>query len=178
VLDPTAGQLDGVSLVCGMRPVLERLGVHLYEGTPVLGIDEGETITLTVPNARVRAKAVVLATNAYTPRLGYLSSGIVPLHSHLVATEPLTPEDISRPIAAAVQRACHSQFVARPATRGQGVALNKPLLPRKASLLHPLTLRNPPELLAFGSSPWSRTLQNNIQSIQLQQYQFQYAFMR
>jgi glycine/D-amino acid oxidase-like deaminating enzyme len=92
VLDPTAGQLDGVSFVRGMRPVLERLGVELYERTPVLGIDEGETITLTVPNARVRTKAVVLATNAYTPRLGYFSSGIVPLHSHLVATEPLTPE--------------------------------------------------------------------------------------
>jgi gamma-glutamylputrescine oxidase len=92
VLDPTAGQLNGVRLVRAMRPVLERLGVHIYEETPVLGIEEGETITLTVPNARVRAKAIVLATNAYTPRLGYFSAGIVPLHSHLVATEPLAPE--------------------------------------------------------------------------------------
>jgi glycine/D-amino acid oxidase-like deaminating enzyme len=91
-LDPKAGQIDGVRLVRAMRPVLERLGVHLHEGTPVLTIEEGETIKLTTPNALVRAKAIVLATNAYTPRLGYFRSGLVPLHSHLVATEPLAPE--------------------------------------------------------------------------------------
>lgn len=90
--DPTAGQIDGVRLVRAMRPVLERLGVILHEQTQVLGIEEGDTITLTTQEARLRAKAVVLATNAYTPRLGYFRSGIVPLHSHLVATEPLTPE--------------------------------------------------------------------------------------
>jgi gamma-glutamylputrescine oxidase len=88
-VDPTAGQIDGVRLVRAMRPVIERLGVHLHEETPVIGIEEGETITLTTPKARLRARAIVLATNAYTPRLGYFRSGIVPLHSHLVATEPL-----------------------------------------------------------------------------------------
>ena len=92
VLDPTAGQVDGVRLVRAMRPVLERLGVHVYEETPVCGIEEGPTVTLTVPNARIRAKAIVLATNAYTPRLGYFGSGIVPLHSHLIATEARSPE--------------------------------------------------------------------------------------
>jgi gamma-glutamylputrescine oxidase len=91
-VDPRGGQIDGVRLVRAMRPVLERLGVHLHEGTPVLGIEEGETIKLTTPNALVRAKAIVLATNAYTPQLGYFRSGIVPLHSHLIATEPLSPE--------------------------------------------------------------------------------------
>ncbi len=83
-LDPTAGRIDGLALVRAMRPLLERLGVHVHEHTPVLGI--------ATPNARVRAKAIVLATNAYTPRLGYFRSGIVPLHSHLLATEPLSPE--------------------------------------------------------------------------------------
>ena len=89
VLDPTAGQVDGVRLLRAMRPVLEALGVMIHEQTPVLGIDEGETHTLDVPGARVRAKAVVLATNAYTPRLGYFGTGIVPVHSHVLATEAL-----------------------------------------------------------------------------------------
>jgi len=71
VLDPTAGQIDGLRLVRAMRPVLEKLGVMLFEGTPVLGIEEGATIRLSVPGARISAKALVLATNAYTPRLGY-----------------------------------------------------------------------------------------------------------
>jgi glycine/D-amino acid oxidase-like deaminating enzyme len=91
-VDPNAGQIDGVRLVRAMRPVLERLGVHLHEQTPVVGVGEGETITLTTPSARVKAKAVVLATNAYTPHLGYFRSGIVPVQSHVLATEPLTPE--------------------------------------------------------------------------------------
>ncbi len=91
-VDPLAGQVDGVALVRAMRPVLERLGVHVYEQTPVLGVAEGEVVTLTTAAARIRAKAVVLATNAYTPRLGYFRSGLVPVHSHVVATEPLTAE--------------------------------------------------------------------------------------
>jgi glycine/D-amino acid oxidase-like deaminating enzyme len=36
---------------------------------------------------------VVLATNAYTPHLGYFRSAIVPLHSHVLATEPLPAEE-------------------------------------------------------------------------------------
>jgi glycine/D-amino acid oxidase-like deaminating enzyme len=91
-VDPTAGQIDGVRLVRAMRPVLERLGVHVHEQTPVVGVEEGPVITLTTPRARVRARAIVLATNAYTPRLGYFRTGIVPIHSHVLATEPLTPE--------------------------------------------------------------------------------------
>src|ERR1019366_4103495 len=47
------------------------------------------------------------------------------------------------------------------ASRALGVAFDKPLLPRKASLLHPLTLRNRLESHAFGSSPWSRTLRRS-----------------
>ncbi|HEY8943989.1 MAG TPA: FAD-dependent oxidoreductase, partial [Polyangiaceae bacterium] len=92
VLDPTAGRLDGVSLIYAMRPLLLKLGVFIFERTPVLGIQEGQVHTLSVPGARVRAKALVLATNAYTPRLGYFRSGIVPLHSHVLATEALPPE--------------------------------------------------------------------------------------
>jgi glycine/D-amino acid oxidase-like deaminating enzyme len=89
ILDPTAGQIDGVRLVRAMRPALEKLGVMIFEGTPVSGIEEGETLRLAAGGARITAKSIVLATNAYTPRLGYFRSGLVPLHSHLVATEPL-----------------------------------------------------------------------------------------
>jgi gamma-glutamylputrescine oxidase len=92
ILDPTAGQIDGLRLVRALRPVLERLGVHVYEQSPVEHIQEGATHTLTLPNARLRARALVLATNAYTPRLGYFRSNIVPIQSRVIATEPLSPE--------------------------------------------------------------------------------------
>jgi glycine/D-amino acid oxidase-like deaminating enzyme len=41
----------------------------------------------------VRAGAVVLATNAYTPGLGYFRNRLLALHSHVVATGPLRAED-------------------------------------------------------------------------------------
>jgi gamma-glutamylputrescine oxidase len=90
--DPGAGQLDGVDYIRALRPVLLSLGVVIHEGTPVLSIAEGREVTLTTPGGAVRAEAIVLATNAYTPRLGYFGSGICPLHSHVIATEPLPPE--------------------------------------------------------------------------------------
>jgi len=90
ILDPTAGEIDGAALVRELRPVLVRLGVGVYEQTPVLRIAEGETVSLTTPAGTVRAKAIVLATNAYTPGLGYFRSSVCTVHSHVIATEPLS----------------------------------------------------------------------------------------
>src|SRR5690606_18978354 len=79
---------DGVALVRAMRPVLCELGVAIHEGTPVLGVEEGARIRIRTPAAEVRARAMVLATGAYTPHLGYFKDAIFPLQSHVVATEP------------------------------------------------------------------------------------------
>jgi gamma-glutamylputrescine oxidase len=92
VFDPGAGHVDGVALLRALRPVLVELGVTIHEGTPVLRVEEGATIRLTTPEGSCTSKAIVLATNAYTPRLGYFKSAIFPLHSHVVATEPLDTE--------------------------------------------------------------------------------------
>jgi len=67
-------------------------GVAVYERTPVLRVREGPTVVLTTPAGEVHARAVVLATNAYTPALGYFRRGILPLHSHVIATAPLPPD--------------------------------------------------------------------------------------
>jgi glycine/D-amino acid oxidase-like deaminating enzyme len=91
VLDPQSGQINGAQLVRGLRPVLIEQGVEIYEQTPVLHIREGATVTLTTPHAEVRAKAIVLATNAYTGKLGYFRDALFPLHSHVFATAALTP---------------------------------------------------------------------------------------
>ena len=92
VLDPDTGQINGAQLVRGLRPVLIEQGVAIFEQTPVLKIREGATIVLTTPEGEVRAKAVVLATNGYTGKLGYFHDALFPLHSHVFATAPLTPE--------------------------------------------------------------------------------------
>ena len=89
VRDPTAGRVNCAALLRGLRPALLARGVAIHEQTPVLRVDEGETLTLTTPEGAVRARAVVLATNGYTPQLGFFRGGILPLHSHVVATAPL-----------------------------------------------------------------------------------------
>jgi glycine/D-amino acid oxidase-like deaminating enzyme len=93
IFDASEGQINGVDLIRELRPVLLSRGVGIFENTPVTSVQEGSTITLTVPEGEVRAAAIVLATNAYTPRLGYFRNGIFPLHSHVIATEPLSAEE-------------------------------------------------------------------------------------
>jgi glycine/D-amino acid oxidase-like deaminating enzyme len=90
VLDPGTGQINGAQLVRSLRPVLEAQGVEVYEGTPVLRVREGSTHLLTTPQGEVQAKAIVLATNGYTGKLGYFRDALFPLHSHVFATAPLT----------------------------------------------------------------------------------------
>jgi gamma-glutamylputrescine oxidase len=90
--DPTTGQLHGLDLLFGLRDVLVRRGVSIHEQSPVVRIEEGREHVLTTPQGSVRAPALVLATNGYTPALGYFRSGILPLHSHCIATEPLDLE--------------------------------------------------------------------------------------
>jgi glycine/D-amino acid oxidase-like deaminating enzyme len=89
VLDPEAGRLNPFALLQGMRTALVGQGVVVHEHTPVLRVREGATIVLDTPGGEVRARAVVLATNAYTPALGYFRHALLPLHSHVIATAPL-----------------------------------------------------------------------------------------
>lgn len=88
--DRSEGQLNGAQYLRALRPVLEAQGVEVYEQTPVLSIEEGDTITLTTPQGAIKAKAIVLATNGYTGKLGYFRKSLFPLHSHVFATPPLT----------------------------------------------------------------------------------------
>lgn len=96
ILDPTAGQIHGLRLVRELARVLRGRGVDIYEDSPVTAIEEGATHVLHTPQGRVRAAAMVLATNGYTPRLGYFRSGLFPLHSHVIATAPLSPAEWER----------------------------------------------------------------------------------
>lgn len=92
VLDPSEGVLNGVDLIRAMRPLLVRQGVEIFEGTQVTRVRQGEVIELESPGGTVRARAIVLATNGYTPRLGFFKHGILPVISHVIATAPMPDE--------------------------------------------------------------------------------------
>ncbi len=96
VLDPLAGRLNGFALLQALRPILLAEGVALHENTPVLRASIGHEIVLETPAGDVRARSLVLATNAYTPALGFFRRGLLPLHSHVLASAPLAPEQWQR----------------------------------------------------------------------------------
>jgi glycine/D-amino acid oxidase-like deaminating enzyme len=93
VFDPWGAHLNSADWVLQLASWVESRGVHIYEKTRVTRIREGKTIEVECGNHTVRANAIVLATNAYTPLLGYFSGNIVPLHSYIVATEALSSSD-------------------------------------------------------------------------------------
>jgi gamma-glutamylputrescine oxidase len=93
VLDPAAGRVNGVGLVRGLARVLVERGVAIFERSPATTIEEGSEIRVVTPQGEVRAKALVLATNAYGTRLGYFRAGVLPLHSHVLATAPISEND-------------------------------------------------------------------------------------
>lgn len=84
------GILDPGRYVRGLRRVAEAAQALVFEKTPVVKIEEGSPATLLTPAGRVRARTVVLATNAYTPALGWLRGTIARFHVYLFATAPLT----------------------------------------------------------------------------------------
>jgi glycine/D-amino acid oxidase-like deaminating enzyme len=96
VLDPLAGRLNGFALLQAMRPVLRADGIALHEGTRVRRVRTGREIVLETSEGELRARALVLATNGYTPALGFFRLGLLPLHSHVLSTAPLADDDWRR----------------------------------------------------------------------------------
>jgi gamma-glutamylputrescine oxidase len=93
--DPNSGQVHPGKLVRMMKAATESAGVEIYESTPVTHIEEGAVHTLTTANGRtVRAKALVLATNAFTSKLGYLRRVVTPISNYVGITAPLNRQQL------------------------------------------------------------------------------------
>jgi glycine/D-amino acid oxidase-like deaminating enzyme len=88
-----AGHLlvDPLRLVVALRAAALAAGVVVHENTPVTGVTEGQVLRLATPGGTVSAPAMVLATNAYSPRLGFFRNRVAPVHVACVATAPLAP---------------------------------------------------------------------------------------
>jgi gamma-glutamylputrescine oxidase len=87
-------KIHPAKLVNGYAETALRMGVELFENSPVLDIKSGKPATLSTPGGSIRAKHVCLATNAYTPRLGFLGANMFPLHQYTFATRKLTGSEI------------------------------------------------------------------------------------
>ncbi|MCO4887745.1 FAD-binding oxidoreductase [Cupriavidus sp. WGtm5] len=92
---PNGGTLDPGKYVLGLRRAALRAGVTIYENTPLLSFTEGSTVKVQTPRGSVSAPVMILATNAYTPRLGPLADKVVPLRLSAMETEPLSPVQLA-----------------------------------------------------------------------------------
>ncbi len=90
VLEERGGTLNPGRYVAGLRAAAMRAGVRLFEGTSVLGLDDGEKVTARTPGGNVTANHAVIATNAYTKHLGRRKRDVAPLRVSLFETEPLS----------------------------------------------------------------------------------------
>lgn len=90
LFDPGCGQVHPMKLVGVWKAAAEGAGARIYEDTPVAAIEEGPVHRLrTAAGHTVRARSLVLATNAYTSKLGYLRNAVVPIHNYVAMTPPL-----------------------------------------------------------------------------------------
>ena len=89
--DPNCGQVHPMKLVSAWKATAAAAGVAVYEDTVVQHVEEGRTHVLSTSGGHtVRARSLVLATNAFTPNLGFLRNAILPVQEYVTITTPLS----------------------------------------------------------------------------------------
>jgi glycine/D-amino acid oxidase-like deaminating enzyme len=90
------GLLDPAALCRGLVRVAVERGVRLHERTRVTGVrTRGRGVRVSTSSGEVRARQVLLATNAFPPLLRRLRARVIPVHDHVLATEPLSAEQMT-----------------------------------------------------------------------------------
>ncbi len=96
LFDPHSGQVHPGKLVAALKAAAESAGATIYENSPVVKIAEGPTHKITTSaGSTVTAPSLVLATNAYTSKLGYLRRAVAPVFDYVGITAPLSDSLLS-----------------------------------------------------------------------------------
>jgi gamma-glutamylputrescine oxidase len=97
VLSADAGTILPLEYVRGLAAGVKARGVPIYESTPVIDMTRMQDgrVLLKAPGGTVRAKQVIVATNAYsnlTEATASFHRELVPFRSAMIATARLSPE--------------------------------------------------------------------------------------
>ncbi|MBM3289057.1 MAG: FAD-dependent oxidoreductase [Candidatus Hydrogenedentes bacterium] len=92
--DPHPFIVNPAKLARGLKTAVEQAGVRVFEQTPITKLDDGKTIAITTPGGNVSARAVVLAMNGYGAAMGFMGPRILPVHTYIVMTGPLSQTDL------------------------------------------------------------------------------------
>ncbi len=84
--NPQCARIQPAKLARGLADLVERLGVRIYEQTPVTEIEPGRAET---PRGVLRAPVILRATEGFTARMKGLRRRWLPMNSAMIATAPL-----------------------------------------------------------------------------------------
>ena len=85
--------IDPARLAWGLARAASELGVRIHEHSRVTSLaDTPGGVELTVGEARLRARRVVLATNGFPPLVRAIRRYVVPVYDYVLVTEPLSAE--------------------------------------------------------------------------------------
>ena len=92
-LDTGAAHLHPLNYALGLADAALAAGLRLYEGTEVLGIENGPRVTVRTEHGAVTADHVILACNGYLGDLNRkVAARVIPINNFIAATEPLGAE--------------------------------------------------------------------------------------
>jgi glycine/D-amino acid oxidase-like deaminating enzyme len=82
--------VDPARLAWGLARATRDSGVHVYERSPVSGLERhGAGIVARTHAGRVRARRAILATSAFPPLVKTIRRYVVPVYDYVLVTEPL-----------------------------------------------------------------------------------------
>lgn len=94
MLNTHGGVIHPLAFVLGIAAGLVRDGVAVHEATPVLRFRREDTgVLVETPSGTVRARQIVIATDAYSDLTGATAkvrTSVIPFSSAMIATAPLT----------------------------------------------------------------------------------------
>ena len=83
--------VDPARLGWGLAEVCRKLGVRIFENTPMTGLqDDGAAVMVRCEFGSIRARRVVLGTNAFASPIRAVRRRIAPVYDHVLMTEPLS----------------------------------------------------------------------------------------
>ncbi len=104
---PGDGEIQPARFVRGLADLARRAGAVIFEESPVTGLRaDGEGVTVQTEEGTLHARYLVLATNAWLPRLGpmlgqgWLAEVITPTRGQMLVTEPVAERLFECPLYA------------------------------------------------------------------------------
>jgi len=95
VFDPHPCIVNPAKLARGLKASAEKLGVRIYERSPMQEMSDGATVTVRTPEGSVKARQACVCLNGFGESVGFMKNRVLPVHTYIVLTEPLSDAQLN-----------------------------------------------------------------------------------